>query len=75
MRIPGVSGDQGPLAVRLLFRVLGKVPAPLRIYGRRPNILLTFLSLGRAVRRQGELPERLKRLAMYRTARVIECAF
>jgi hypothetical protein len=79
MRIKGLAGDQGPLWVRILFRVMGRrsggVPEPLRVYGWKPKILRSFLGLGKSVREPGELPERLKRLAMYWTVRQIECAF
>jgi hypothetical protein len=79
MRMKGVANGQGSLLVRgvfwLLRRERGGVPAPLRIYGWRPAILGSFLGLGWAVRKPGALPERLKRLAMFRTARLVECAF
>jgi hypothetical protein len=79
MRMEGISKGRKALWVRLVFRLMrwrsGAVPQPLRIYAWRPDILRTFLSLGRAVRKPGALPERLKGLAMYRTARLVECAF
>ena len=79
MRMQGVGNRQGPFWQRLLFRIMGRrpggVPAPLRIYGWRPKILRSFLGLGKSIRAPGELPERLKRLAMYWTARQVECAF
>jgi hypothetical protein len=79
MRMPGVGEGKGNWLVQGLFRLMerrpGGVPAPLRIYGWRPAILRAFLGLGRAVRRPGALPERLKRLAMFRTARLVDCAF
>lgn len=77
--IKRVNEGQGPLWVRTLFRLLGRrpggVPAPLRVYAWRPKILRSFLALGRSVRAPGVLPERLKRLAMYWTARQVQCAF
>jgi alkylhydroperoxidase family enzyme len=79
MRIKGLADDQGPLWLRILFKILrrrtGGVPAPLRVYGRKPKLLRAFLGLVKSVRAPGELPERLKRLAMYWTARQVECAF
>ena len=79
MRIPGITNDKGPIWQRILFRFMekrpGGVPAPLRVYGWKPKILRSFLGLGKAVRTPGELPERLKRLAMYWTARQVDCAF
>lgn len=79
MRIKEISDDQGPIWMRIAFRVMGRrpggVPAPLRIHGWKPKILRAFLRLGKTVREPGELPERLKRLAVYWTARQIECAF
>ena len=79
MRIKMVTKDDGPLFSRLLFRLIetfrGKVTPPLRAYGWKPATLLRFLGLGRAIRARGELPERLKRLAMYWTARQVECSF
>lgn len=79
MRIKGLTDSQGPLWLRIMFRFMGRrpggVPAPLRVYGWRPKILRAFLGLVREVRAPGALPERLKRLAMYWTARQIECAF
>jgi len=75
----GVAKGDGPIWLRILFRVMGRqangVPAPLRIYGWKPRILRSFLGLGKSVRQPGSLPERLKRLAMYWTARQVECAF
>ncbi|MBE0599603.1 MAG: hypothetical protein IH614_20375 [Desulfuromonadales bacterium] len=79
MRIKGITNNEGPLWLRILFRIMGRrpggVPAPLRVYGRKPQILRSFLGLVKSVRSSGELPERLKRLAMYWTARQVECAF
>lgn len=79
MRIAGIEKSKGPIWLRGLFMFMesrsGGVPAPLRVYGWRPKILKSFLGLGRSVRAPGELPERLKRLAMYWTARQVECAF
>jgi hypothetical protein len=79
MRITGLADSQGPLWLRLLFRIMGRrpggVPAPLRVYGHKPKILRAFLGLGRSVRAPGALPERIKRLAMYWSARQVECAF
>jgi hypothetical protein len=74
-----VTKDKYDLFTRVLFwfmrRRSGTVSAPLRIYALRPEIMRTFLGLGRAVRKPGALPERLKRLAMFRTARLVECAY
>jgi len=79
MRIRTVTDGDGPLWARTLIRMMsrckGKVSPPLRVYGWKPGILLMFLGLGKVVRAPGELPERLKRLAMYWTARRIECTF
>ncbi len=79
MRIRGLEDNQGPLWQRILFLIMGQrpggVPAPLRVYGRKPKILRSFLGLGKSVREPGELPERHKRLAMYWTARQVECPF
>jgi hypothetical protein len=78
MRLNGISDKDGKLWVRVLFRLMrrkGGIPQPLRIYAWRSDIMRTFLSLGRAVRKPGALSERLKRLAMFRTARLVECAF
>ena len=79
MRIAGIERSKGPVWLRVLFKIMGSrsggVPAPLWVYGWKPNILKSFLGLGRSVRAPGELPERLKRLAMYWTARQVECAF
>jgi len=79
MRISMVKNGDGPFWSRLLFRLLeglrGKVPPPLRAYGWKPATLLMFLGLGGVIRARGRLPERLKRLAMYWTARQVECSF
>lgn len=79
MRIHGISDKEGPLWQGIFFKIMGSrsggVPKPLRVYGWKPKILVAFLRLGKSVRAPGELPERLKRLAMYWTARQIECAF
>ena len=79
MRIRRIADGQGPLWMRILFRVMGRrprgVPAPLRVYGWKPKLLRSYLGLGKSVRESGEIPERLKRLAMYWTARQVECAF
>ncbi len=78
MRIRGIGNSEGPVWLRVLFRLMARrngVPAPLRVYGWRPRILRSFLGLGKSVRAPGVLPERLKRLAMYWTARQVECAF
>lgn len=79
MRIRGLANGQGPIWLRILFNVMGRrpggVPAPLRVYGWKPKILRAFLGLGKSVRAPGELPERIKRLAMYWTARQVDCAF
>lgn len=79
MRLKGVTSGAGGWFVRVLFwflgRKKGKVPAPLRVYAYRPSILKGFLGLVRAVERPGALPERLKRLAMYWSARLVECRY
>lgn len=79
MRLKGVQTGKGGWFVRVAFwffgRKLGKVPAPLRVYAYRPSIMRSFLGLVRAVERPGALPERLKRLAMYWTARLVECHY
>lgn len=79
MRIGGVRDGEGSPVVRLIFHLLrrrsGQVPKPLRIYAHRPGILLGFGRLTRAVESPGPLPDRLKRLAMYWTARLVECRY
>ena len=79
MRIQPVSVQKCSFWLRCIFRIMGRspggIPAPLKVYGWKPWILLMFLGLGKAARRPGLLPERLKRLAMYWTARQVECAF
>ena len=79
MRIRMMTTHVGPMLSRALLRVLsvfsGKVSPPLFVYGWKPATLLMFLGLGRSIRAKGEIPERLKRLAMYWTARQVECSF
>lgn len=79
MRLKGVKNGEGGWLVRIVFRFLrrrdGRVPNPLRIYAYRPPIMKAFLDLAGKVRRSGDLPDRLKRLAMYWTSRSIECVF
>jgi hypothetical protein len=79
MRLKGVKSSEGSWFVRVAFwflaRKLGQVPAPLRVYAYRPSIMRGFLGLVRAVESPGVLPERLKRLAMYWTARLVECHY
>ncbi len=79
MRLEGIPNGKGGWFVRLVFLFLGlkqgKVPAPLRIYAHRPSILKGFLGIVRAVESPGVLPEHLKRLAMYWTARLVECRY
>jgi hypothetical protein len=79
MWLKGVQIGEGGWFVRIAFwflgRKLGKVPAPLRVYAYRPSIMRGFLRLVRAVEGQGVLPDRLKRLAMYWTARLVECRY
>jgi hypothetical protein len=79
MRLKGVQAGKGGWFVRVAFwflaRKLGQVPAPLQVYAYRPPILRGFLGLVRVVERPGVLPERLKRLAMYWTARLVECRY
>lgn len=79
MRLKGVQNGEGGWLVRAAFRFLrwksGEVPAPLRIWAYRPGIMRAFGGLARRVEKPGRLPERLKRLAMYWTARTVECVF
>jgi hypothetical protein len=79
VRLKGVKSGEGGWFVRVVFwfltQKLGQVPAPLRVYAYRPSIMRGFLGLARVVERPGVLPERLKRLAMYWTARLVECRF
>jgi len=79
MRLDGVNARDCTFVTRILFWFLrlrsGHVPAALRIYAYRPSILLSFLRLAGVVRREGELPQRLKGMAMYWTARTVECSF
>jgi hypothetical protein len=79
MRLKGVETGQGGWFVRVAFwflgRKMGKVPAPLCVYAYRPSIMGSFLGLVRAVESPGVLPDRLKRLAMYWTARLVECRY
>ena len=79
LRLKGIEEKQRGLLVRMFFRILrwrqGHVPAPLQVYAWRPAILWHFLGLGRAIRRRGRLSPRLKGLAMYWTARNVECRF
>ncbi len=79
MRIAGIEDEQGGLLLRMFFRFmrlrLGGVPLPLRIYAYCPSIMWSFLRLARVIRRKGALPPRLKGLAMYWTARTVECSF
>lgn len=79
MRLKGVQSGEGGWFVRVAFwflaRKLGQVPAPLGVYAYRPSIMRGFLHLVRAVEGPGVLPDRLKRLAMYWTARLVECRY
>lgn len=79
MRLKAVTSHEGPFWSRALIWLMsrrpGSVPPPLRAYAWKPAILFTFLGLGRSIRARGKLPERLKRLAMYWTARQVECSF
>lgn len=79
MRIIGIDGEKGSRLLRIFFWFmklrLGRVPPPLRVYAYRPAILWAFLRLARVIRRKGALPPRLKGLAMYWTARTVECSF
>jgi hypothetical protein len=79
MRVQGVQTGKGGWFARVAFwflgRKLGKVPSPLRVYAYRPSIMSGFIGLVRAVERPGVLPARLKRLAMYWTARLVECRY
>lgn len=79
MRIKGIDPGKVGLWTRLLFNWLrrrqGRVSDPLRAYAYRPAILWGFLRLARVIRRRGVLDPRLKGLAMYWTARNVDCAF
>lgn len=79
MRLKGVKSGEGGWFVRVVFwflaRKQGEMPAPLRVYAYRPSVLKGFLGLVRVVESPGVLPERLKRLAMYWTARLVECRY
>jgi len=79
MRLDGVKRAEGGMVVRILFWFLRRrhvrIPAPIRVYAYRPAILWSFLRLARVVRRRGALSPRLKGLAMYWTARTVECAY
>jgi len=79
MRLKGVKDKEGGWFVRLVFRFLrwrdGRVPNPLRIYAYRPPVMRAFLNMSRKISSSGDLPDRLKRLAMYWASRSIECVF
>lgn len=79
MRIVGIDGDKGNVLLRIFFWFmklrLGQVPLPLRVYACRPAIMGAFMCLARVVRGKGVLSPRLKGLAMYWTARTVECSF
>jgi len=79
MRLKGVQDRDGGWLVRIVFGLLrlksGSVPEPMRIYAYVPSILRAFGGLARTIRKPGTLPGRLKGLAMYWTARTVQCSY
>jgi hypothetical protein len=63
------------LAFRSAKRATGKVPDPLRIFARRPRLLLSTVVFEWAVARTPKLGQRLKVLAGLRVSTLIGCPF
>jgi len=47
----------------------------MRVYAYIPSIMRAFGGLARTIRRPGTLPGRLKGMAMYWTARTVQCSY
>jgi len=79
MRMDGVPDGEGGVTVRLarLFSRwrFGEVPEPLRIYSHHPSILRGFGLLQRAIEQGGAVSDRLKSLALHKTAQMVGCPF
>lgn len=78
-RISGVESNQSPWHVRLIYwfakRNLGHVPAGMKILAYYPPLLRRHVRMNMLMHRKGELPPKLKRLAMLKTAMLIGCPF
>ena len=78
LRIPGVSENQAPAAVRELYRQAaeraGRVTLPLTVLGHRPEVAEAFSAMNRATG-VGLVGPRLKLLGCIRISQMIGCPF
>lgn len=78
-RMAGVEPKQAPWHVRLIYwfakRKLGHVPEGTKILAYDSRLLRQFMRMNVYSEAKGELPPRLRRLAMLKTAMLVGCPF
>lgn len=78
-RMSGVEPKKAPWSVRLIYwfakRRLGHVPEGTKILAHDPRLSRQVVRMTMYSEAKGELPARLKRLAMLKTAMLVGCPF
>jgi hypothetical protein len=78
-RMSGVESKQAPWHVRLIYRFakrkLGHIPEGTKILAYDPRLLRQHTRMTMYSEAKGELPPRLRRLAMLKTAMLVGCPF
>ena len=78
-RLPGLEGNRASWGARIVYwfakRNLGHVPSGMKILAYYPRLLRQHVRMNMLMQRKGELPSKLKRLAMLKTAMLIGCPF
>jgi len=77
--MPGVETKRASWSTRIIYwfakKKLGHVPAGMKILAYDPRLLREHVRMNMLMQRKGELPSKLKRLAMLKTAMLIGCPF
>jgi hypothetical protein len=78
-RMSGLEAKRASWSARIIYwfakRNLGHVPAGMKILAYYPRLLRQHVRMNMLMHRKGELPSKLKRLAMLKTAMLIGCPF
>lgn len=78
-RMSGLEPSRASWSARIIFwfakKRLGHIPQGTKILAHDPRLLRQFTRMTFYSEAKGELPKRLKRLAMLKTAMLVGCPF
>jgi hypothetical protein len=78
-RMEGVDEKHAPWSVRFIYwmarRSIHRVPEGMKIRAHDPKLLRNCVRMDLYTEAKGELPLRLRRLAMLKTAMMVGCPF